>query len=88
MAANSFGYKQIECQKILYSFIVIADLFFPKIFSLVLLVSSRPFSISKHLSVSCTLSVTADSPNYRKIFKNRVSLDCPMLNELIYFREY
>lgn len=86
MAANSFGYKKTQCRKIPYSFIVI-DLFPPNFFFFILLVSSRPFSISKHLSVSCTL-LPKTRHITEKIFKNRVSLDCPVLNEPIHFGEY
>lgn len=49
MAANKFGYEQTEYRKTPYSFIVIEKLPPLPIFFLIL-VSSGPFSISKHLS--------------------------------------
>lgn len=68
MAANKFGYEQTEYRKTPYSFIVIEKLPPLPIFFLIL-VSSGPVSISKHLSGSCTLSPTSGFPDHIKAFK-------------------
>lgn len=85
-AANSFGYEQTEWWKIPYSFTVTAHLFSPlSIFLLSFTCFLQAFSISKDLSGSCTLSVTSGYQITEEYLRT-VSLDCPMLNGLIYFR--